>query len=729
MSRQLSLANFFGKRRVESSSSSESEEPSTSVSKPIQASKTRKVAKRRFNENWSRDFQWVRFNEESGLMFCSVCERFPNIADKKTKLVQGTDVLKRETLVLHAKSKAHIKCEEAKKAADKPCEQPLARAARRMIATKYKHLTVLFNTSYYVAKQNLSFMSFSSLCELQRKNSLPVEDLYVNNQKCGEFISHIATVLRQETQSNLTEAQVPFSIICDSSTDRALMENCNIYVRFPNESAPKTMLWEVATLAHSDADGYFAKIKASFGDDETWNKLKKHVIALGADGASVMSGSEGGLYGKIKQEIPKVIFIHCSAHRLQLALQDAWKKIPYMTTFDSTIRNVYALYHRSPKKTTQLQEIAAICEQKVNQFHTIHAVRWVASKHRATKALLTNLKPTILHLQNMGAENTVDGATARGLLNTVSSYKFISYLHFITDYLDPLEQLSICLQKDTIVAAQLPHIIDSSIVRLNNLKASPKSGSFSELFFNEVGETNIFKDIELRGNETSNSFVEQTQKLVTETISAIQKRLLDDEDETVRACRIFDPRTWSKTKDKMALLNKVFHRFEHLLSHDATTGKAHQEWSSIESHITTLPATQHKYSQVHDFIIANSSENPTMHSLLNLMLSLPVSSACCERGFSAITRIKTVYRTSLLPQTLDNLMQISINGPPISDFDPSPAIDHWYFETQGHKHVHGHKSQKIRKRRAKKNTEKEIDTEEESDTKESDSEDDTQVYS
>lgn len=742
MSRQLSIASFFGKRRVESSSSSssESEKPSTSKQpqrKPIQASKPRKVAKRvkrHFNENWSRDFQWVRFDEESGLMFCTACERFPNLADKKTKLVQGTDVLKRETLVLHTKSKAHIKCEEAKKATDNPTQQPLARAARRMLASKYKHLTVLFNTSYYVAKQNLSFLSFPSLCELQRKNSLPIEDLYVNNQKCGEFIDHIATVMRQETQSSLTETQAPFSIICDSSIDRALQENCNIYVKFSNESAPKTMLWQVATLKHANAAGYLAQLKASFGGDEKWNQLKKQVIALGADGASVMSGSEGGLFGKLKEEIPKVIFVHCSAHRQQLALQDAWKKIPYMSTFDTTIRSVYALYHRSAKKTSQLQEIAAICDQTVNTFHTIHAVRWVASKHRATKALVNNLKPTILHLQNMGAENTVDAATARGLLTTIASYKFVSYLHFVTDYLDPLEQLSISLQKDTLVAAQLPHIINSSIVRLNNLKDSPKSGQFSEQFFNEVGETNVFKDIELRGNEASCSFVEQSQKLVTETISATQKRLLEDEDETIRACRIFDPRTWSKTKDKMALLNKVFHRFEHLLPNDATTAKAHQEWSSVEAHITTLPATEQKYSQVHDFIVASSSENPIMHSLLKFMLSLPVSSACCERGFSAVTRIKTVYRISLLPKTLDNLMQISVNGPPIKDFDPSPAIEHWYFETEGHKHVHGHKSQKIRKRRAKQNAEEKSNTEEERDTEErdteeSDSEDDTQVYS
>lgn len=136
-------------------------------------------------------------------------------------------------------------------------------------------------------------------------------------------------------------------------------------------------------MAQANVDGYFAKIKETFGI-ENWDEMKDSVLALGADGASVMSGCEGGLVGKMKQEIPKVIYVHCSAHRLQLALQDAWKKIPYMSTFDTTICSIYALYHRSPKKTTQLEEMAAICNQTVNKFHTIHPVRWVASKHGAT---------------------------------------------------------------------------------------------------------------------------------------------------------------------------------------------------------------------------------------------------------------------------------------------------------------------------------------------------------
>ncbi|PIK37367.1 putative zinc finger protein [Apostichopus japonicus] len=498
MSRQLSLANCLGKKRKVddgglSSSSSEcakdSEEietlPSTSSkTKPLQANKGKKVA-RKFNESWLKDFPWVKYIKESGQMFCSVCEQYPHLADKKTKLVQGTDILKRETLVLHSKSKAHFKCEEHKKVVENPCQQPLARAARRMQASKYKHLTVLFNTSYYVAKQNLSFMSFSGLCGLQEKNGIPVEDQYVHNQKCGEFVEHIAAVLRDETQSSMnadssTRAR-PFSIICDSSTDRAMLENCNIYVKFTDEDSPKTMLWKVIPLEQANADGYSQKLKKVLAL-KTGTNERFHFSFRGR-WASVMSGCEGGLFGKIKQEIPKVIYVHCIAHRLQLALQDAWKKIPYMSTFDTTICSIYALYHRSPKKTTQLEEIAAICNQTVNKFHTIHAVRWVASKHRATKALVKNLKPTILHLQNMGAADTTDAATARGLLKTISSYRFVSFLHFVTDYLTPLEQLSVTLQKDTIVAAQLPHVINSTIISLDNLKESPKSGSFSEMFF------------------------------------------------------------------------------------------------------------------------------------------------------------------------------------------------------------------------------------------------------
>ena len=68
---------------------------------------------------------------------------------------------------------------------------------------------------------------------------------------------------------------------------------------------------------------------------------------------------------------------------------------------------------------------------------------------------------------------------------------------------------------------------------------------------------------------------------------------------------------------------------------------------------------------------------PNLLPLVDLILSLPSTSADCERGFSAMKHIKTEHRASLLPSALDDLLMVYLNSPPIEDFNPQPAINEW----------------------------------------------------
>ena len=55
--------------------------------------------------------------------------------------------------------------------------------------------------------------------------------------------------------------------------------------------------------------------------------------------------------------------------------------------------------------------------------------------------------------------------------------------------------------------------------------------------------------------------------------------------------------------------------------------------------------------------------------LIEILLVLLVSTACCERGFSCMSRIKTQYWSRLDPVTLDSLLRVSS-----ADFEPERAI-------------------------------------------------------
>lgn len=63
--------------------------------------------------------------------------------------------------------------------------------------------------------------------------------------------------------------------------------------------------------------------------------------------------------------------------------------------------------------------------------------------------------------------------------------------------------------------------------------------------------------------------------------------------------------------------------------------------------------------------------------LLTLYSTLPVSNAEVERGFSALSRIKTKLRNKLSVGRLEDLMMISLNGPNIKDWQVKESFFLW----------------------------------------------------
>lgn len=63
--------------------------------------------------------------------------------------------------------------------------------------------------------------------------------------------------------------------------------------------------------------------------------------------------------------------------------------------------------------------------------------------------------------------------------------------------------------------------------------------------------------------------------------------------------------------------------------------------------------------------------------LVEVLFCLPVSASICERSFSLLKRTKRDTRASLGPERLENLMRISLHGPPITKFEAGPSMKRW----------------------------------------------------
>lgn len=69
---------------------------------------------------------------------------------------------------------------------------------------------------------------------------------------------------------------------------------------------------------------------------------------------------------------------------------------------------------------------------------------------------------------------------------------------------------------------------------------------------------------------------------------------------------------------------------------------------------------------------------PNISHVILILLTFPVSNAKVERGFSAMGRVKTDWRSSLKVHTLDCLLRITLEGKPLQEFDSTAVVKKFF---------------------------------------------------
>ena len=99
------------------------------------------------------------------------------------------------------------------------------------------------------------------------------------------------------------------------------------------------------------------------------------VIGLGSDRASVMASDIRGINGMLKKQNPFLVFEHCVAHRLNLAVSQSCNGISGMATLQNVIAAFYNFVQLSPKRLTRFKEIAAVLSLNAVKFQHLYEIR------------------------------------------------------------------------------------------------------------------------------------------------------------------------------------------------------------------------------------------------------------------------------------------------------------------------------------------------------------------
>ena len=253
----------------------------------------------------------------------------------------------------------------------------------KLDSKRHQEAQKLFRTAYTCVKEHIPFTKYESLCQLQELNGLDLGENYLSRIACARFVQSIASDIKEDLKTAINDCRF-VSVLSDGSTDKGIIEEEIVYVRYVKDGEPHTNLVSVEFPSSVDAARIMAAIQDSIAtlkldENETEEFLLefyKKLINVNFDGTSVMSRNRSGVQKRFKDLVAGLIYTHCVAHRLELAMLDALKlKDSYIQNFDENINSLFKFYYYSPVRRKELKEMAKEIEVEYKQLGLLKNIR------------------------------------------------------------------------------------------------------------------------------------------------------------------------------------------------------------------------------------------------------------------------------------------------------------------------------------------------------------------
>ncbi|XP_075489445.1 uncharacterized protein LOC142528284 [Primulina tabacum] len=397
-----------------------------------------------------------------------------------------------------------------------------------------------------------------------------------------------------------------------------------------------------------------------------YNLLIENLRGQGYDGASNMRGEWNGLQALFLKDSSHAYYIHCFAHRLQLALVAVSKEVHDVWRFFSTLTSAINFVGSSAKRHFQLKsirkdEINDLIESGeidtgtgANQDCSLiraGATRW-SSHFNSVKRFIGLLGSVSILLQDLvdkGLNNNIRGE-AKGLYLDIKSFDFVFVLFLMHEVLGISEKLCQTLQKNDIDILNAMNLVSTTRINLQQIR----DGRWEEFLrsvikFCESNDIEVtdFDDCYTRDfqlMELNERFPESTMELLT----------LSNALSPVDGFRSFS------LCDICSLVDKFYY-------HDFSQEEREDLMRELDHYKFDVPrhAQFQNLDSLHHLCqtLARTTKSviyPLIDRLVRLVLTLPVSTATTERAFSGMKLIKTPLHNKMENGLLANTMVVYI---------------------------------------------------------------------
>ena len=458
-------------------------------------------------------------------------------------------------------------------------------------------------------------------------------------------------------------------------------------------------------------------VSATFEEAGVENWSKK-ILAFGADGASVNLGKKSGLAALLRKEVPFLVDFHCLPHRLELALIELQKSCKSVDTVYNILHLIWKTYHYSPKSVRELKSIAEELETNILKPTQVKGTRWLPHVSRALKVFVgrTSASATgqyaavLMHMEDLSvnSKNADSKGRAQHVSVEMKNIHFVAFCH-LADLFSILSRLSLQMQRNDIILPTAVSHLKKTMTRVECLKNRPEPDGYLTKFKKMIESTQTFQGIALSGSlqgqtkhgrSTSESFQSEMEMAVNLTTQGLRERfdiLLGAGNqasdapyygpkEVVSDMLVFNVDGWPVRPSDLIdygreEIGRLIKWFWPILERGGCDITAIQDqWVSMKIQINGQFRKMDYGSLWETFLTKQpyKTDYKDVLHLVEMVLVLPISAAQCERAVSAQNRIKGSTRATLSVSVLEDLIRLSSEGPPVSEFEPTPAVNRWF---------------------------------------------------
>lgn len=678
---------------------------------------------RSFSKSFYEKYDWLEYSIKQDAVFCFLCRNFGMNSSYEEEVFTKTGFKNwkhiTEKLHKHASCVTHNTCLEKSRMSEQTATTgsvmtQLSTAHQQEVMTNVNYLKKVVEIITYLTTQGLALRghdekedsdnrgNFLELCSFFSKHDSLFDERFQKTKGfCSktiqnEIIEIISSQLKEKILQEIKLAGV-FSIMIDEA--RCFKEQqLSFCVRYVDDQLTphERFLFFKDCSAGRDA-GQLANIVIDILKELNIDGLS--VVAQTYDGASVMSGKHAGLQAKVRQVYPEAVYFHCYAHKVALVVTDVCKIIESSSLLFNGLEALYVHFSR-PSNHAILKSTAE--KLQINKSFEISAqssTRWTC-RYTNCEQLIKNYDAVSDALQyEIDKCEDTNSIEAVGILSTIQSPRFVVNLFVFHDILSLTHVLSKTLQHEECTLGGASQIIRSTLEALkekrSDIEFSAKWKHISEFAENhDICLENIrgskrkrqqnvlLKDSMVMskcGRSEADMEYPESESAEMYWKSHVYFRVLDVVIE--RLSERFSEESLALADAVDGLFNLDFKKSEifretytrvlkinsSLLEAEITIAKKCVDKELLDAetpneHISTKPGKKAKVPFKFELLRKTVEKQtfPNLFKCLQVAATIPISSASCERSFSAMRRVKNWLRTSMKQERLSNLSLLYI---------------------------------------------------------------------